>query len=168
MKNASGRGFLHAPGNFSAARWLAVVLAAALVLGEADATVPTSNELGVHFKVLKTGPTTTVEIRMTPRRDFDSVTVEAASGVATLTPPCAFRNVTAAAAKHYSCKVDVTGKSTEAAMTLNVIARRSAPGGAAPETEVHHLTIRNSAYALSQKRPVASHHDVADPAAPHN
>ena len=168
MTNTSRRQALRAPAMFVPTSWMAAALSVALALSDAHASVPTSNELGVHFKVLKSGPTTTVEIRMTPRRDFDSVTVEAASGVASLTPPCGFKNVTAAGGKHYSCRVDVTGKSTEAAMTLNVVARRAVPGGLVPVTEMHHLSIKNSTYALSQKRSVASHHDVADPAATHN
>jgi hypothetical protein len=138
---------------------------AALAVGAATASVPTSNDLGVRFKVLKSGPTTTVEIRMTPRRDFDSVTVEAASGVASLAPTCGFANVRVVAGGSYLCRVDVTGKSSEAAMTLNVVARRAVPGGTVPVTEVHHLSVKNSGFALSQKSAAASHHDVADSSA---
>jgi len=63
--------------------------------------------------------------------------------------------------------VDVTGKPSEAAMTLNVVARRAVPGGAVPLTEIHHLSVKNSAFALSQKSAAPSHHDVADSAATH-
>jgi len=168
MTNTSRRQALRAPEMFVPASWVAAALSVALALGVAHGSVPTSNELGVHFKVVKSGPTTTVEIRMTPRRDFDSVTVEAASGVASLTPPCGFKNVTAAAATPYVCRVDVTGKSMEAAMTLNVVARRAVPGGTVPVMEMHHFSIKNPAFAIPQKRSAASHHDVADPAATHN
>ena len=167
MTNTSSRQALRAPAMCGPARWMAAALSVALAISEAHASVPTSNELGVQFKVLKTGPTTAVEISMRPRRDFDSVTVEAGSGVASLTPSCGFKNVTAAADKPYVCRVDVTGKSSEAAMTLNVVARRVVPGGTVPVMEVHHFSIKSPTYTLSQKHPVATHHDVADPAALH-
>jgi len=168
MTNPSRRKVLGAPAILNSARWMAAALSVALALGEAHASVPTSNELGVQFKVLKSGPTITVEIRLTPRRDFDSVTVEAASGVATLTPPCAFKNVTATGGGPYVCRVAVTGKASEAAMTLNVVARRAVPGGTVPVMDMHHFSIKNPAFAMPQKRSAASHHDVADPAATHN
>ncbi len=144
------------------ARWTAAGLCVGLAIGAASASVPTSNELGVRFKVLRSGATATIEIRMTPRRDFDAVAVEAASGVASLTPSCAFTNVKVVAGGSYVCKVDITGLPTEAAMTLNVIARRSVPGGTVPVMEVHHLSLKNTAFALSQKNTSASHHNVAE------
>jgi hypothetical protein len=146
---------------------MGVGLSVALAIGAANASVPTSNELGVRFKVLRTGPTATVEIRMTPQRGFDSVTVEAASGVASLTPACGFTSVTVVPGGSYVCRVDVTGKPSEAAMTLNVVARRTVPGGTVPAMEVHHLSIKNSAFALPQKSATASHHNVADSASAH-
>lgn len=146
------------------ASWIGAGMGVALAIGTATASVPTSNELGVRFKVLKAGPTATIEIRMTPRRDFDSVTVEAASGVASLIPSCGFTNLTVVAGGSYVCKVEVTGKPAEAAMTLNVIARRAVAGGTVPVVEVHHLTVKNSAFALAQKSAAASHHDVAESA----
>ena len=137
---------------FGAALWLAA--------NAALATVPNSNELGVHFKVLKSGAIATVEIRITPRRDFDSVSIEAASGVASLTPTCALTNAAVAAGKSYVCQVNVTGMPSEAAMTLNVVARRAVSGGTVPVMEVHHLSIKNSGYAASKKSAATSHHDV--------
>jgi hypothetical protein len=145
--------------------WVGAGMSLALAIGTVSASVPTSDDLGVRFKILRAGPTATVEIRMTPRRDFDAVTVEAASGVASLTPSCVFANVKVVAGGSYVCRVDVTGKPSEAAMTLNVVARRAVPGGTVPVMEVHHLSVKNSAFAVSQKSAAASHHDVADAAA---
>ena len=141
---------------------LVAVVSFSLIAGTASASVATSNELGVKFTVVKSGSTTTVEIRMTPRRDFDSVMVEAASGVASLTPSCGFSNVAVVAGGSYVCRVDVTGKPSDAAMTLNVVARRSAPGGAVPVMEMHHLTVKNSAFVPAKKSVAASHHDVGE------
>jgi hypothetical protein len=147
--------------------WMGAAMSVTLAIGTAGASVQTSNELGVQFKVLRTGPTASVEIRLTPRLDFDSVTVEAASGVASLTPSCGFTKLKVVAGGSYVCRVDVTGRPSDAAMTLNVVARRAIPGGRVPVTEVHHLSVRNSAFAVSQKSAAASHHDVADAAATH-
>jgi hypothetical protein len=132
-----------------------------LAIGVATASQPMSNDLGVRFKVLKSGPTASVEIRIAPKRDFESVTIEAASGVATLSPSCAFANMKVVAGGSYACRVDVTGKASEPAMTLNVVARRAVSGGAVPVTEVHHLSVRNPSFAPSQKSAAATHHEVA-------
>ena len=114
---------------------------------------------------MKSGPTTTVEIRMTPRRDFDAVAVEAASGVASLAPSCGFANVRLVAGGTYACRVEVTGKASEAAMTLNVFGRRALSGGSVPVTEVHHFSGKNTGFALAQKSIAESHHNVADSSA---
>jgi len=137
---------------FGAALWLAA--------NAALATVPNSNELGVQFKVLKSGATATVEIRITPRRDFDSVAIEAASGVTSLTPSCAFTKVAVVAGGSYVCQVNVAGMPSEAAMTLNVVARRAVPGSTVPVMEVHHLSIKNAGFAASKRSAATSHHDV--------
>ena len=149
------------------ARRLATGLAALLAIGGAGATVPTSNELGVRFKVLRMGTTASIEIRLTPRRDFDAVSVEAGSGVASMTNSCTFSNLKPAVSGPYVCQVQVTGTPTEAAMTLNVIARRTVPGGSVPVMEVHHLSVKNTAFAVSQKSMAASHHNVTDTPTPH-
>ncbi len=140
---------------------MATGLAVLLVIGAAGASVPTSNELGVRFKVLRTGATSSIEIRMSPRRDFESVVVEAASGVESLSPSCAFANAKVVAGGSYVCQVVLTGVPSAAAMTLNVIARRMVPGGTVPVMEVHHLSVKNAAFAPSQKNTAASHHNVA-------
>ncbi len=127
----------------------------------ASASVPISNELGLGMKVLSTGATTTVELRLHPKRNFDSVVVEAASGVVSLSSSCPLAHAGVVAGRSYTCRVDIAGKSSEAAMTINVIARRSIPGGVVPETEVHNLSISNTGFAVAQKRASASHHDVA-------
>jgi hypothetical protein len=98
---------------------------------------------------------------------YRRLTVEAASGVASLTPSCSFSGAAVAAGASSVCRVDVVGKPNEAAMTLNVVARRRVPGGAVPVMEVHHLSIKNSGFATSKKSAAASHHDVVNaPTAP--
>jgi hypothetical protein len=130
-----------------------------------NASVPTSNELGIDMKVLKSGPPATVELRLAPKRSFDAVLIEAASGVASLNTSCDFARTGVVAGRSYVCQAEITGKPSEAAMTLNVIARRTIPGGAVPAMEVHNLSIKNTAFAVSRKRASASHHDVAPSAA---
>ncbi len=147
-------------------RWSRVGVVMMLSISAALASVPTSNELGIRFKVLRTAPTAMVEIRIAPRRAFDSVVVEPAGGVASITPSCAFSAGQVAAGKSYLCRVELEGKPSEAAMTINVVARRSSSDGGVPVMEVHHLTVRNTAVAMSEKKPTASHHDVADTAVP--
>ena len=142
--------------------WLRMGLSLMLSVGTVLASVPASNELGIHFKVLRSGPPATVEIRIAPRRHFDSIAVEPASGAASVTSSCAFTKGEVAAGKFYSCQVEIAGRPSEAAMTINVVARRNVPGGTVPVMEVHHLTVKNSAFAISQKSATASHHDVAE------
>ena len=147
------------------AYWMGGGVSILLSISAALGSVPTSNELGIRFKVLNSGPTSTVEIRVAPRRDFDSVSVEAASGVASMTAPCGFTKGKLIAGGSYVCRVQIAGKPSEAAMTINVVARREVLGGPVPVMEVHHLSVKNSAFALSQKSAAASHHDVAATAA---
>jgi hypothetical protein len=139
-------------------------IAVALTVGTAIASLPESNQLGVRFKILRAGSPATIEIRLTPHRNFDSVSIEAASGVATLTPTCVFSSVAIVAGGSYICRVDIVGKRSDAAMTLNVVARRASPGSTVPVTEVHHLSVKNSSFATQQKNAPASHHDVVAPA----
>lgn len=137
---------------------VAGVVSFLLAIGTASALVPTSNELGIHFKVVASAPAVTVEISLRPRRDFDSVSIEAASGVASMTPPCTFSAVVAGGS--YVCRVDVTGKSSDAAMTLNIVGTRATAGGGLPETEIHHLSVKNTSFVLRKKAKAASHHVV--------
>jgi hypothetical protein len=129
------------------------------VTAMAFASTATNNELGVKFKSVAAGATTTVEIRLAPRRAFDSVTVEAASGVATLNPPCAFSNV--APGGTYSCRVELTGKTTDPTMTVNVVAQHAAANQLL-ETETHHFSVKNAAFVRSTKPRAASHHVVTE------
>ena len=129
-----------------------------LVAATGSASLPVSNELGIRFKIIAAGPTATVEIRLKPHRDFASVSVEAASGVASLTPPCGFANVVVGGS--YVCRVEVTGQPSDPAMTLNVVARHAAAGGGLPETEIHHLSVKNASFVASKKAQAASHHVV--------
>jgi hypothetical protein len=64
------------------------------------------------------------------------------------------------------CRVDVTGRPSDGAMTVNVIARRSVPGGVVPVVEIHHVSLRNPGFSASQKKAAATHHDVAASAPP--
>jgi hypothetical protein len=128
----------------------------ALGLGSALASTPTVNDLGFGYKIMSLRPTTTVEIRLKPTRSFDTVTVEAASGVASLTPSCGFSGVVAGGS--YVCRVDVAGKPADAAMTLSIVASRAEPGGAVPQTEIHHLTLANSSFVRSARRAARSKH----------
>ena len=139
---------------------LATAVFLSLASGVVSASVATSNELGVEFKVVTSGPTATVEINLRPRRDFDSVSVEGASGVASLTPSCGFSNIVVGGS--YVCRVDVTGKPSDAAMTMNVVARHAMPGGGVPETEIHHFSIKNTSFVPSKKAKAASHHVVTN------
>ena len=141
--------------------WLRVALPLWFSVGAVLASVPASNELGIRFKVLRSGSPATVEIRIAPRRHFDSVAVEPASGAASVSSSCAFTKGEVAAGKFYLCRVEIAGRPSEAAMTINVVARRNVPGGTVPVMEVHHLTVKNSAFVISQKSATASHHDVS-------
>ena len=143
-------------------RWMAAA-SLSIVIGTASASVPTSNELGVRFTVITSGPPATVEIRLTPRQSFDTVDIEAASGVASLAPPCAFSNVVAGGS--YVCRVDVTGKPSDPAMTINVVAQHARSGNGLPETEIHHLSVKNKSFLPSKKAQAASHHVVASSSA---
>jgi len=121
-----------------------------LLLGwaAAYASTPTTNDVGFSYKILSSGPPVTVEIRLKPRHSYESVAVEAGSGVATMTP-CAFSTVLAS--HSYVCRVTVTGKPGDAAMTLNLVARHTVAGGALPETEIHHISVTNAAYVPPAK-----------------
>ena len=103
------------------------------------------------MKVLNSGPPATIELRLVPKRNFDAVLIEAASGVASLNTSCDLARTGVVAGRAYVCQAEITGKPSEAAMTLNVIARRTIPGGAVPVMEVHNLSIKNTAFAVSQK-----------------
>jgi hypothetical protein len=119
-----------------------VSLVAGVVLGlshSAFADPPQANDLGAVFTVVSKGPTSTVEIRLKPKMAFEAVRVEAASGVASITPPCAFAQVEPGG--DYVCRVNVTPKSGEASLTLNVVGERAAETGKARVVEVRHFTL---------------------------
>jgi hypothetical protein len=135
-----------------------VVVAAsfALAVGAAFASPPTINELGFSYTIVARGPTMTVDIRLKPTRSFDTVKVEAASGVASLTSTCGFSSV--AAGGSYVCRVDVAGKPSDAAMTINIVAQQALPGGPIPHTEIQHLSLTNTSFVRSSKRAAVSMH----------
>jgi hypothetical protein len=116
-----------------------LALAAALVLpGLALADPPQANDLGAVFTVISKGATPTVEIRLNPQTAFEAVRVEAASGVQSITPPCAFAQVQVGGS--YVCRVDVVPKAGESSLTLNVVGEKGEPGKA-KVVEVRHFTL---------------------------
>ena len=114
------------------------VAAAVVVPAAALADPPQANDLGVVFKLLSKGATSTVEISLNPRTAFDAVRVEAASGVASITPPCAFAQLEAGGS--YVCRVDVVPKAGESSLTLNVVGEKG-ESGRARVVEVRHFTL---------------------------
>jgi hypothetical protein len=119
-------------------RHLVAIAAAAVLPGVAPADPPQANDLGAVFRVVSKGTTSTVEIRLTPRTAFEAVRVEAASGVASITPPCAFAQVEAGGS--YVCRVDVVPKAGESSLTLNVVGEKG-EAGKARVVEVRHFTL---------------------------
>jgi hypothetical protein len=120
----------------------------------AAASPPGHDDLGLSHKVISVNPLT-VEITLRPKRLFDGVVVEAASGVATMGPACAFSAVTEGGV--YSCRFEVTGNSTDAAMTVNVVAQHLPSANSQALLEIHHLTFRNPAYLRSSPGPSSKH-----------
>lgn len=129
-----------------------------LLAGSATASTATRNQLGYAHKIINSGATMTVEIRLKPKRSFDTVSVEAGSGVASLSPDCSFTGLTAGGS--YVCRFDVTGKSTDAAMTINIVAESRPTPHALVETEVHHLTLSNSGFVRPAAGMAASKHTL--------
>jgi hypothetical protein len=133
-------------------------LLSVLFVGSAMASTPTRNQLGYAHKIINSGTTMTVEIRLKPKRSFDSVSVQAGSGVASISPDCSFTGLTAGGS--YVCRFDVTGKSTDAAMTVNIVAESTPAPHALVETEVHHLTMTNSGFVRPAAGIAASKHTL--------
>jgi hypothetical protein len=133
-------------------------LVSTLLVGSAMASTATHNQLGYAHKIVNSGTTMTVEIRLKPKRSFDTVSVQAGSGVASISPECAFTGL--AAGGSYVCRIDVTGKSTDAAMTVNIVAESRPAPNALVETEVHHLTMTNSGFVRPAAGIAASRHTL--------
>ena len=125
--------------NLLKAAAISVVLASVAL-----ATPPTHNALGATFKVISRGPTSIIEIRLKPRTSFDTVRVEAASGVGSLTPPCSFTEVVAGGS--YACQVSVSHKTAEASLTLNVVGEKTVDSRKPRLVEVSHFTLANAAF----------------------
>jgi hypothetical protein len=140
---------------------LAALLALSLVTGAA-ASPPARNELGLSHKLISGNPIA-VEITLKPKRLFDGVAVEAGSGVAAVTPPCAFAAVTEGGS--YVCRFEVTGNSADAAMTVNIVAQHVPSVNAQVMMEIHHLTFRNPGFIRSTA-PHSSRHVLESTAAP--
>jgi hypothetical protein len=139
---------------------IALSLSSILLAGSAIASPPTHNQLGYAHKIIRSGATmtVTVEITLKPKRSFDSVSVQAGSGVASISPDCSFIGVTVGGS--YACRFDVTGKPTDAAMTVNIVAESTPAPHALVHTEVHHLTVPNSAFVHSAAAAATSKHTL--------
>jgi hypothetical protein len=137
---------------------IALSLSSILLAGSAIASPPTHNQLGYAHKIIRNGATMTVEITLKPKRSFDSVSVQAGSGVASISPDCSFIGVTVGGS--YVCRFDVTGKPTDAAMTVNIVAESTPAPHALVHAEVHHLTMPNSAFVRSAAAAAASKHTL--------
>jgi len=120
----------------------------------AAASPPSHDELGFSHKVISASPLT-VEITLRPKRLFDSVAVEAGSGVAAVAPGCAFSAVTEGGI--YVCRFELTGNSADPAMTVNIIAQHLPAANAQALLEIHHLTFKNPAYRRSSPGPSSKH-----------
>ena len=118
--------------------------------GVAWATPPTHNAMGATFKVISEGQTSTIEIRLKPRTSFDTVRVEAASGVGSLTPPCSFTTVVVGGS--YACQVNVSHKTGEASLTLNVVGEKTVDPERPRLVEVSHFTISNAGFAAPKAK----------------
>jgi hypothetical protein len=112
------------------------------------ATPPSNDHLAATFEILSTGPSIDMEIELRPTEPFDTVTVEAASGVASLNPACSFNDVVKGGS--YVCRINVAGTSTDAALTINVVGQR-ALGPAKPSfVEVSNFTMVNPSFVPSK------------------
>ncbi len=125
--------------NFVIVANLSVVLASV-----AWASPPTHNAMGATFKVISKGQTSTIEITLNPRASFDTIRVEAASGVESLTPPCSFTTVVVGGS--YSCEVSVSQMRGEASLTLNVVGEKTLDSERPRLVEVSHFTLANAGY----------------------
>ncbi|HWS68813.1 MAG TPA: hypothetical protein VN325_39080 [Steroidobacteraceae bacterium] len=137
---------------------IALSLSSILLAGSAIASPPTHNQLGYAHKIIRSGATMTVEITLKPKRSFDSVSVQAGSGVASISPDCSFIGVTVGGS--YVCRFDVTGKPTDAAMTVNIVAESTPAPHALVHAEIHHLTMPNSTFVRSAAAAAASKHTL--------
>ena len=142
-----------------AAALLVAVSAAGLACAEplSHETSPEgSNDLGFSYAIVSTGSLVTVDIRLAPTRNFDSVTVEQGSGVASFSPPCQL--VSLVAGGNYGCRIEVRGTSDHPGMTVNVVGLRRSPGVPVPATEIHHFSLANAAFAPGSRPRSNSQH----------
>ena len=124
--------------------------AAALGLALASvalATPPSHNGLGATFTIVSKGETSIIEIRLKPRSSFDTVRVEPASGVGSLTPPCSFSAVVVGGS--YVCRVSVSHKAGEASLTLNVVGEKATDPQKPRVVEISHFTLANGAFTAT-------------------
>ena len=132
------------------------------LLTNAGATPTSSRLLGLSHRVMSTGATLTLELIFRPKRDFDRILVEAGSGVKGLSPDCHFDGVTANTP--YVCRLEVSGTTADAYMTLNVVGTNQPPGKALMQMELQHLTFRNGAFRKAA--PTLSSHELVRPSQP--
>ncbi len=129
---------------------VAAALMSAALAGSASATPPTRNDLGSTFKLISTGQTSTIEIRLKPKTSFDSVSVEAASGVGSLTPPCSFAAVVVGGS--YVCRVHVTHQPGTPSLTVNVVGERTVDPAKPRVLEVRHFTLASPGFVAPAAR----------------
>jgi hypothetical protein len=108
------------------------------------ASPPSHNTLRATFHVVSFGPSSIVEVKLRPTEAWDTVRVEAASGVGALTPPCSFSAVVAGGS--YVCRVSVSPKAGEASFTLSVVGQRAVDPAKPRLVEVSHFTLPNRAF----------------------
>ena len=82
----------------------------------------------------------TVNIKISPTKNYKRVQIVAASGVGSITAPCSFDHILKGHV--YTCSITLEHKKLEASSTLNIEAD---PDGSAI-TEVHHYTVPNPGY----------------------
>jgi hypothetical protein len=145
---------LNSPRTLVATAGLALIFATV-----ASASPPTHNTLGAGFKVISKSQTgSTIEIRLKPKVPFDTVAVEAGSGVGSLTSPCSFSDLVVG--QSYVCQVSMTPRSDAASATLNVVGQRTVDPARPRVVEVHHFTVANPDFvapaAKGANRPVPS------------
>jgi len=157
----SGTFDLNGAGRFFVAKTIRQFVAGAgcalLFVAVGLASPPSRNTLGATFRVITSGPSSIVEITLRPSAAWDTVRVEAASGVGALTPPCSFSAV--AAGGSYACRVSVSHKAGEASLTLNVVGLRAVDPAKPRLVEISHFTLPNAAFiapaARKSTRPIS-------------
>jgi len=140
----------------------ALTFAVILASLRAEATPPASNQLGLSTKRDRRAENA-IALVFEPRRNFERVTVQAASGVASLEGKCPAGPLLAGS--RHECRLVLRGIPAEPGMTINILATYDVAGSGPKPVEVHHVTLPNPAFDRSKFVPSASHH-VVGPSSP--